>query len=710
MRATVTVVAAGGAVREDARIEAPGSAPVGELLAKLRQLVAEPGDHAPAIGGVAVEPGQAAAVGTLTPFAGSGLRDGAIVSFASPQQPTPRACYLELRVVGGPAAGTVHPLPVGTSSLGRAGTAAIRIDDPDVSRRHAVITVAPDGVTVADDGSTNGTALDGQRLTTSPVAMRPGMRLGVGQSTLVVTVPHVAPVAVTKTSDGRLSFNRPPRLDVLGADAGSAGVTFPAPPVERAPNTLPVVATVSPLLAGVLLAVVMRRPEYLLFTIVSPLMMAGQWAADRVGQRRAHRVEQTRYASALTQAQETLSRALADNVVGRRRRAPDPAALSMIAVVPGARLWERRRGDIDFLVVSLGSATLPAELAVTCAPSGVSTDLHDVPATVVLSEVGVLGIAGPPPTTEAIARSIIGQLAVLHSPRELAIVLMTEPARVESWDWMPWLPHVRPSDDLFGAACDALVGLDADSNAARAGELAALIETRRHAVTVGPRQLTEPRAIVVVVDGAWALRRTRALATVLAHGPAVGVFAVCIDDAESRLPAECSAVAVTSTQNRLRLRTPGKPAAVDIAADGVSIRWAEGIARALAPVRDDSPDRSDTMPDTVRWLDIAKLGVDLTDTDLTTASRLDGVKRVRARRRQSSVLAPTAGLRSTSPSTGRTPSSRAQPVRARASCSRHWLPHSPWPIGSTISLSCSSTTRAAPRSVRAPRSRTPWVW
>ena len=612
MRATVTLVAAGGAVREDARIEAAGSTPVGELLARLRHLVAEPGDGPAAIGGVSVEPG------SLTPFAGSAFRDGAVVSFATPLRPILPASYFELMVVSGPAAGTVHSLVVGTSSLGRGATAAIRIDDPDVSRRHATITVSADGITVVDDGSTNGTALDGRHLNSVPVALRPGMRLRVGQSTLVVTVSHDAPVAVTRTGDGRLSFNRPPRLDVPDRNVTPPTVTFPAPPVELARHTLPVIATVAPLVAGILLAVVMRRPEYLLFTIVSPLMMAGQWVGDRVGQRRAHRVEQARYANALITAQATLARALADEVAQRRSRAPDAATLSIVATGPGARLWERRRADGDFLLVSLGSATLPAELAVVDAPRDTSRDLHDVPATVSLRDVGVLGIAGPLIATAAIARSIIGQLAVLHSPRDLTIVLMTEPARVESWDWVRWLPHTCPSGDLAGAACDALVGLDTESNTARAGELAALIETRQHAATSGSGPTNSP-AVVVVVDGAWALRDTRAIATVLAHGPAACVFAVCIDDAESRLPAECKAVAVMNTQNRLVLRTPGDCAVVDLAADGASVSWAERIARALAPMRDDSPDRSHALPEIVRWLDIADL-TDLTD-DVAAAWR-----------------------------------------------------------------------------------------
>jgi len=616
MRVTVTVVAARGGTREDAVIDAPGATPIGEVLGRLRDLVDEPPDTAPAIGGIAADAAIASAACTVTPLANSALRDGAIVSFGAPAGAIPNATYLEMRIVGGPAAGTIRPLATGSTSIGRGGTATIRIDDPAVSRRHAVFTVSATGVTVADSGSTNGSVLDGQRLTASPVAMRPGTRLRIGDSTVLVAIPDETPVAVTKTADGRLSFNRPPRLDASDPDAAPPTVIFPAEPVDRPLHGLPVIATAAPLVAGVVLAAVLRKPEYLLFTILSPLMMAGQWLSDRVGHRRTRRTEQASYAEALRHTHATLGWALAGEAVDRRRKAPDLATVVKIATGIGARLWERRRDDGDFLLVSLGNATLPADLVVTGAPIETVIAVNDVPATVSLPNVGVLGIAGAPATTSALTRAIISQLAVMHSPRDLGVVLMTEPPRVESWDWIRWLPHVRASSAGFAATqCQALLGLDADSAEARVTELATLIEARRGASSTGDQRVARPPAIVLVIDGAWALRRTRALAAVLSQGPAVGVYAVCIDEAAERLPEECGAVAVVNTLDagRLHVQVPGRSAVVDIVVDGLSIACADRVARALAPIRDDSPDRSDALPDTVRWRDVADLGGDISE-------------------------------------------------------------------------------------------------
>jgi S-DNA-T family DNA segregation ATPase FtsK/SpoIIIE len=79
-----------------------------------------------------------------------------------PARPVEPRGLLELHVVAGPDSGAVHRLSPGEHGIGRSVEATIRIDDPDVSRLHAVLRVAADGsgTTVHDLASTNGTTVD----------------------------------------------------------------------------------------------------------------------------------------------------------------------------------------------------------------------------------------------------------------------------------------------------------------------------------------------------------------------------------------------------------------------------------------------------------------------------------------------------------------------------------------------------------------------
>lgn len=70
-------------------------------------------------------------------------------------------------------------LQPGKNVVGRSGDADIRIDDASLSRSHAVITVDGARITVRDDGSKNGTFIDGEKVTAAR-ALTPSNRLRLG--------------------------------------------------------------------------------------------------------------------------------------------------------------------------------------------------------------------------------------------------------------------------------------------------------------------------------------------------------------------------------------------------------------------------------------------------------------------------------------------------------------------------------------------------
>lgn len=76
-------------------------------------------------------------------------------------------------------------LTPGLWRVGREAPCEIRLADETVSRRHATIRVAPDGVTVRDDGSANGVRVNGDRIA-GTVNLAAGDRIQVGASELRV--------------------------------------------------------------------------------------------------------------------------------------------------------------------------------------------------------------------------------------------------------------------------------------------------------------------------------------------------------------------------------------------------------------------------------------------------------------------------------------------------------------------------------------------
>ncbi|MFD6416500.1 FtsK/SpoIIIE domain-containing protein [Streptomyces sp. NPDC060194] len=161
------------------------------------------------------------------------LVDGAVLSLGAPgDEPIvpDGSAAAQLHVVAGPDAGGVHLLHGGQIHVGRSADADVPIDDPDVSRTHCAVTVAPDGrVTVADLRSTNGTAIGGERLADRPARLLPGALLRVGESTLQLTGPEPRTLPVTPDGEGRLRIAAPGRAPRPSPVPAPREATAPAP-------------------------------------------------------------------------------------------------------------------------------------------------------------------------------------------------------------------------------------------------------------------------------------------------------------------------------------------------------------------------------------------------------------------------------------------------------------------------------------------------
>lgn len=89
-----------------------------------------------------------------------------------------------LRTVGQPAETTFRLLPSSTKTIGRATGADFILDESLVSRVHCRVEVNVSGdLDITDLGSTNGTFVNGNRVTTARLV--PGDRLKVGRVELI---------------------------------------------------------------------------------------------------------------------------------------------------------------------------------------------------------------------------------------------------------------------------------------------------------------------------------------------------------------------------------------------------------------------------------------------------------------------------------------------------------------------------------------------
>ncbi len=75
----------------------------------------------------------------------------------------------------------------GEFAVGRNASCQLSLDDPLVSRRHALLLVGPDMVTVEDLGSRNGVVVNGERIQ-GRVLLRAGDRIQIGSQEMILVV------------------------------------------------------------------------------------------------------------------------------------------------------------------------------------------------------------------------------------------------------------------------------------------------------------------------------------------------------------------------------------------------------------------------------------------------------------------------------------------------------------------------------------------
>jgi S-DNA-T family DNA segregation ATPase FtsK/SpoIIIE len=532
--------------------------------------------------------------------------DDSIGPFMRSGEPSGR---YELRVCAGPGAGRVARLGVGTATVGSAPDCTVAVQDPAVPPAAARVSVAMDGTVTLTCAPGCGLTMESEPVESErPWPLRAQVK--VGDSVLVLDTPTAPDAHLSPMGEGGVAYNRPPRLS---APASRARLYVPQRPERGDRARFHTLTLVVPLIFGLLMYFTVRQASMLLFCVMSPVMMVGQWVGERREGRRRSRDATKSFKTAMAEHRQELAAARQFDQRERRANCPDPAEVLLVATGPRRRLWERRLTDPDAMRLRIGVADLPADIELR--PKGHRPEdagplepplVHDAPLPVSFPEIGVVGVAGARVRALATARWLVAQAAVLHSPRDLSIVVLSSsPDARASWGWAHWLPHLTPQQ---GQECLSLIGADQESAGRRIDELRQELARRKAdaAIDRGGR-LRPDRYVLVVLDGARLLRRMPGLPQLLQEGPEFGIFALCVDEDERLLPEEVRLAVCWGprSSSRLYLRGAGLERIGEVLADQVGPDWCELVARSMAPVRDVSRDDADSaLPASARLLDL----------------------------------------------------------------------------------------------------------
>lgn len=492
---------------------------------------------------------------------------------------------VDLVVVGGPLMGTRIGLAGGRHVVGRGPGADVVLADRSLSRRHLEVTVGAAGVSVADLGSSNGTYLDGVALD-GPRELPDGQTVEAGRTLIAFESGSAPPAQRRADGNGGVAFNRPPRV---AAALPAARHTVPGPPAADRGPTLPLGAALIPVVLAAAMYALTGSAAVLMIGALGPAMALWNFSEQRRRSGREGREQLTRFEQEMVATIEAVERERSEEASLLRAGHPDAASALRVVAELGPRLWERRPADPDFLELRVGVADRRSGVTAEVQASGdrerretaqarldQSAVLPSVP---VAAPAAGLGLIGNRSRAVALARWLVAQVAVHHSPAEASLAAALPGGAAAGWDWLKWLPHLRAEDVAVGepAARDLL---------------------ERLAATGSPHT-------VLLVDGDLHLDRGL-VADVLGAGTAV----VWLGRTARDLPGGITTIAdVDAEIARLRLtRVQTGEVIDDVVADGVTGDWAEQVARLLAAVRDAAGrSEGEALPASVSLLDLLGL-------------------------------------------------------------------------------------------------------
>ncbi|HEX8733421.1 MAG TPA: FtsK/SpoIIIE domain-containing protein [Ktedonobacterales bacterium] len=257
---------------------------------------------------------------------------------------------------------------------------------------------------------------------------------------------------------------------------------------------------------------------------------------------------------------------------------------------PGT-LWQRRPIDPDFLTVRVGLGRAQPRTQVRLSEQGAAVRLPDssagfarqqeratrlvsdaqtltsVPALVPLRSHGSVAVIAHPTRQEManpIVRALLAQVALLHSPYEAQITVISPHERAAEWNW------VRPLDARVQRETSALIAYGAPGSEEQLERLQAALTRREQMVIERHGQSGQNDAplphLVIVVDSLLPYNGKQGtdllglapVALALRRGAALGVTTVSTHHTVDMAPAQCSFV-IDAIQGETRVLQPDTP-------------------------------------------------------------------------------------------------------------------------------------------------------
>ncbi|MCL2594089.1 MAG: FtsK/SpoIIIE domain-containing protein [Promicromonosporaceae bacterium] len=518
-----------------------------------------------------------------------------------------------LRVLNGKQAGTEFLLAQGSHTVGRDPECEVTLADLFLSKRHFRIDVGVE-TEVIDLGSANGLELGGNLVSRIRVVNRE--EFFAGGTRMSIEVAEQAATSRQEAS-GVIGVRRSPRVETR-----YAGSTFKAPrvPQELEPQPFPILAMLTPLLMGGAMFVMTGRLASLIFIMMSPIMVIGNYFTKRKRERTKLARSIAKFEDALAGLRDRVEREKVAEHVARVAEIPASGDVLDAAARLSPLLWTRRAEHWNFLEVCLGRGPMPSRNVIENIDGDDMIPEHqerldaliesvrlidDVPLVASWRESGAIGVSGRESASQIVVNAIMAQVTGLHSPAEVVVAGVLSPQWARNLAWLKWLPHTasphsplagehlagdQASGDQLLARLEELVvarsqergsGGDAEVRGAINEDGAAWHGGAQVGSSAQSDYYAGPLPAVIVVISADAVADRARLVALSERAADTGVFPLWVGETLAELPAVCRAYvdAEAARVGLVRIGRAIEPVALDVVDAPMAGRYGRHMGR-----------------------------------------------------------------------------------------------------------------------------------
>ena len=483
-----------------------------------------------------------------------------------------------------------------TLSIGREESNSICYANKFVSGSHATLSISTGGMTIRDLGSTNNTYVNGESVQQQPLSVGDviyilGLQIIVTNSGIFLNNPdgnvkvqskelreYHTPALKDSSADSDENdefedvqpeyYYRAPRFK---HDADEFELRIDAPPSNQDNDEVPMIMLVGPSLtmgmasgaSGVFAVtsalergdIMSAMPSIvmclsmLLGTLMWPLIT--KTFQKRLKQRKEAKRQDT-YKKYLAQLTGLLERETARQEQILRENDVNTATCVSRILSQTPQIWERTPKHTDFLSLRLGYGNLPLNANIQYSERRFMVEqdnltemmyqfgetkrwLSNVPVCLPIAERFVSGVYADRSILFSYAKSLILQVAALHSYDEVKLVLIYDESRAADFAFARWLPHTMNNERTV-----RYIATNSEEAKQLSSSLDGVIEYRKE-LSENKLEDEAPHFVIICLDKELA-SKAECVRRVLEHKESIKFSVVSMFERLVDLPKECTAV------------------------------------------------------------------------------------------------------------------------------------------------------------------------